>query len=285
MGEAGRKASLERKEVLEKTSEAILNIEGVDLAVLFGATAKEGGSTHDVDLAIGVKPSADRFHTLSSVVLSVSRALGVFEDRIDVIDLDRTRIDLKREVVKSGLVLFDRGSRWKELVEEVTAKSPAYSELKDLSIREWLSSPDPSSINVEVVKRRLEFVRGEMDFLRERVLAQSSEEVRESPEMRRLLERGFQLTVEAMLDVCRHVVSAKGWGPAYTYADYVERMKEKGALPEQVSSKLIAFIGIRNIIVHRYLDVDYGKLYAETEELERLEKEFEVCIVNLLKET
>ena len=278
-----KSTSLGREEVLRKASKAIANVEDVDLAVLFGATAKKGSSLHDVDIAVWLTGGADRLRTLANVVLSVSNALGVLEDRIDVVDLDRAGIDLKKEIVESGLVLFDRSDRLKILVEEVTAKHPVYSELESFSIREWLSSSDPSSINVEVIKRRLEFVKAETDFLRGKVLAHRPEEIRESPELKRLLERGFQLVVEAMLDICRHIVSAKGWGPAYTYTDYIERMKERGALAERISTKLVRFIAIRNIVVHRYLEVDYGELYSESGELEKLGKEFEVCIANLLK--
>jgi uncharacterized protein YutE (UPF0331/DUF86 family)/predicted nucleotidyltransferase len=283
-GASLNKTSERVKPILKKASRAVANVEGVDLAVLFGAAAKEGSSSHDVDIAIWLAEGADRLRTLSNVVLSVSRALGVLEDKVDVVDLDRAGIDLKKEIVESGLVLCDKNDRWERLVGEVTANHPAYSELRSLSIREWLSSSDPSSINVGVVKRRLEFMKVEMDFLKGRVLSHNPGEVQESPELRRLLERGFQLVVEAMLDVCRHIVSAKGWGPAYVYADYIERMKEKGVLTEEMSSKLVRFIAIRNIIVHRYLDVDYGGLYSEAMELERSGREFEVRIANLLKQ-
>lgn len=283
MGKVETRIPLVKEEVLEKTSEILRNIEEVNLAVLFGAIVEEGSSAHDVDLAIGVKQGADRPRTLSSVIVSISRALEVFEDRIDVIDLDRAEIDLKREIIKSGRVLLDREDQWEKLVQEVTAKSPAYSELRDLSVREWLSSNDPSSIDAEVIKRRMEFVKREVDFLRSRVISENFEDVKESPELKRLLERGFHLTVEAMLDTCRHIVSAKGWGPAYTYADHVEKMKEEGGLPEEVGSKLIAFISIRNIIVHRYLDVDYEELYIKSKELAELSEKFETCVTDLLK--
>lgn len=269
----------EKREVLEKASQVLSRLEEVELAVLFGSAAK-GGSPHDVDLAIAVKPGVDKLRVLSGVVLAFARALGMPEDRVDVVDLDRAGIDLKREVVRSGVVLVDRGNKWGELIKEATLESPTYSELLDLSLKEWLSSPNPpSSINPEVVKRRLEFARGEVDFLKQRVLPRGLE-VERSPELRRLLERGFQLVVEAMLDVCRHVVSAKGWGPAYTHADCVERLRERGGLPERVSSKLLEFIGIRNVIIHRYLEVDYSQLRSKAEELG---EEFERWAVGLLK--
>lgn len=85
-----------------------------------------------------------------------------------------------------------------------------------LSIREWLSSRDPTSVDLEVVKRRVDFIKSEASFLEEYVLSKSPSEVEGSPVLRRLLERGYHPIVEALLDVCRRIAPPMVGGPCFT---------------------------------------------------------------------
>jgi len=266
---------------IERLRERLGRVRGLAFAAIIGSVARRGYSHHDVDVAVKAR-AEDKYSVLLDVLDAVSEALGVSADRVDLVDLDRADLDLKRAVLEGGVVLVDRGYLG-QLAREVARRYPEYHEYRELSLREWLSSSDPSSVDAGVVKRRLDFIRSEVEFMEQYVLSRSAEEVRGSPVLRRLLERGYQLVVEAMVDVCRHVASAKGWGPAFSARDFVERCVERGVLSAEVGREVARAIALGNIIVHRYLDVDYERLYAEARGLARLAREFERQVVEFVR--
>ena len=185
---------------LRRLKECLEGIPEVELAAIVGSLASRGYSQHGVDVA--VKGGGDKYECILRVVDGVARALNLDPEVIDVIDLDRADPEFKRGLVESGIVLVDQGLL-KEVVREVVQLYPEYHEYRAMSIREWLSSRDLASIDLDLVKRRL-------DFLEQYVLSRSVDEVKSSPTLKRLLEQSYQLTVEAVVDTCRHIVSARG---------------------------------------------------------------------------
>ena len=158
-------------------------------------------------------------------------------------------------------------------------------EYTNLSIREWLTSKNPSSVDILVIKRRVDFIKSEIDFLEKQVLSRNISEVSLSPIFKRLLERSYQLVIEAIINICRHIVSTKGWGTACTSKDFISKCIEHGVIPKVLGEKLIRHIAMRSIIVHRYLDIDYKKLYIEARELAIITREFEKNITNFLRKS
>jgi len=74
-----------------------------------------------------------------------------------------------------------------------------------------------------------------------------------------------------------------GWGPCFTASECFKRIAEKNVIPEQLVKELIKRMKVRNIIIHRYLGVDYEELYKDTHKLISLTQEFEEHIVKFLR--
>lgn len=255
----------------------------VAYAALFGSIVSKGFSHHDIDLAIKVSSACeDKYAVILNVVDAVSRVLGVDPDVLDIVDLDRAGLEVKRRVALEGLILVDRGYL-REMLMELISAYPEYSEYKSLSISEWLHAGDPSSIDFSIVKSRMDFAKNEASFLEEYVLSKSRVEVEASPVLRRLLERGFQIIVEAAIDICRHIVSAKGWGGAFTVISFIEECGKRGVVSREVGEELMRMVKLRNIIIHRYLEVDYSKLYDEAGELIGYIRELEKQLTEFLR--
>ncbi|MEM0481364.1 MAG: HepT-like ribonuclease domain-containing protein [Nitrososphaerota archaeon] len=268
-------------EFVEKIREVVKGFGDVVFAAVFGSALREGRAPHDIDLAVTV--SGDKYDVLCSLVEEISTRLKVPADLIDIVDLDRADIRIKKEVVTKGIVLVDRGNLLEKLVKEVSERYPYYAEIVRVNVEEWLSLPNPSEVNIEVVMSRMGFAKDEVGFLDEHVLSKGLVEVSRSPVLRRLLERGCQLIVEALTDVCRHIASAKGWGPALSYADYMRLCTEHGVISPELGNELAKAITLRNIIVHRYLEVDYAKLYEEAERLKQIVQKFEAQVRDYIK--
>jgi len=272
---------LDRKEVIAKLRQLLANFPEVVFAALFGTLATKGFSYHDADIAVKVE-AEDKYATLAALVDRASKALGV-EEAIDVVDLDRADPTLKARILEEGLVIVDRKGFREKLLRELGQVPPDYWEYASLSLKEWLRSDNPTSIDVEVVKARIDFIKSEAEFLEEYVMSKDFTEVESSPILRRLLERGYQLIVEALINICRYVASAKGWRTAGTAKDYILECRRHGVIQAALAEELTRHMTLRNIIVHRYLTIDYERLYEETQKLLKHATDFEKCIHDFIR--
>jgi uncharacterized protein YutE (UPF0331/DUF86 family)/predicted nucleotidyltransferase len=269
-------------DMLSRVRNVLNGVKSVAFACLFGSLVTGGKSHHDIDIAVKVL-GKDKYKVLCSLVKELSKSLGVKEEMIDLVDLDRADLELKKEIIVHGIILLDHIDYEKTLVNEINAKYIEYDEIQKANIGEWVKSDDPSNVNVSIVKRRIDFAKNELQFIRKYVLSKSVDEVENSQVLKRLLERSFHLILESILDVCRHIVSVMGWGPVLSYSDVIEECFKHGIISEDLKEKILAYIRLRNIIIHRYLEVDYKELYMETKELKKILTLFEKQVLNFIK--
>lgn len=74
------------------------------------------------------------------------------------------------------------------------------------------------------------------------------------------IERGLQITIQAILDVGSHILSdykANGWK---AYKEIPLKLHEQGIITKSLAKKIALMAGLRNILVHEYLEVDTKKL-------------------------
>jgi uncharacterized protein YutE (UPF0331/DUF86 family) len=55
-----------------------------------------------------------------------------------------------------------------------------------------------------------------------------------------------------MLDICRHIVSAKRLGLAEYYSDYPLRIAEANMMDTQMAVSISKLARLRNILIHEY---------------------------------
>jgi len=268
--------------VLDEIRRIVSGIEGLEFVALFGSLAERGKFIHDVDVAVKAS-GKDKYSAFCKVVGGLSEGLNVREEQVDIVDLDRADLRVKKEVVVKGIVLLDRAGYRRRLIKEVNAKYAEYDELQKISVNEWIESDNPSSVNLNIVKRRIDFAKAEVQFLKENVLCKGIVEVENSPVLQRLMERSYHLSIEAILDVCRHITSSMGWGPALSYYDFIDLCFKHKVIDEGLKENVVRDVLLRNIIIHRYLEVDYRKLYEESAKLEGIVKEFEKQVLSFIR--
>lgn len=57
------------------------------------------------------------------------------------------------------------------------------------------------------------------------------------------------------------MIADRGWGQPGTYREAFETLAEKGVLPGPLAERMAGWAGLRNILVHLYLEVDHERLY------------------------
>lgn len=89
-----------------------------------------------------------------------------------------------------------------------------------------------------------------------------------APEQRRdalyelAAERGVHVVIEAILDVGHHVLAGRGLPVPATYRDVIPALVSNGVLAPELGARLDGMAGMRNILVHDYVDVDSSYVWA-----------------------
>jgi uncharacterized protein YutE (UPF0331/DUF86 family) len=74
-------------------------------------------------------------------------------------------------------------------------------------------------------------------------------------------ERWTQVAVEACVDLAHHLIADRGWPTPATHRDAFRILAEQGVLDGALATRMAGWAGLRNLLVHLYLDVDHGRLH------------------------
>jgi len=74
-------------------------------------------------------------------------------------------------------------------------------------------------------------------------------------------ERWLQLAAESVLDLANHLISERGGRTPESYRDSIRVLAEEGVLPEELASCIEAWAGLRNVLIHLYLEVDHETIW------------------------
>lgn len=78
------------------------------------------------------------------------------------------------------------------------------------------------------------------------------------PDTHHLAERYLQLAVEAALDIAHHIIADRGYGVPASYREAFAILSRHGVMPPALSMRLQWWAGIRDMLVHGYLESDHG---------------------------
>ena len=70
--------------------------------------------------------------------------------------------------------------------------------------------------------------------------------------------------VEAICNLCRHILAKKVLIAVEEYMETIIRMQEKGFLSEEVVNQLVPLIKLRHQLIHGYWKTDDQRLFLET---------------------
>jgi uncharacterized protein YutE (UPF0331/DUF86 family) len=66
--------------------------------------------------------------------------------------------------------------------------------------------------------------------------------------------------IEASIDIANHIISVKGYRRAGSYSELFLILKEEGVLDEELAERLSDMARFRNLLVHRYGEVDDNRV-------------------------
>ena len=86
-------------------------------------------------------------------------------------------------------------------------------------------------------------------------------EIKENLQLQWILRYGLFESIQIVIDISCHLVTKYNLGNPKTYGECVEILRKEDYLQVSVADKLIGMIGLRNLLIHEYVEVDIKKLY------------------------
>jgi len=117
----------------------------------------------------------------------------------------------------------------------------------------------------EEIYSKLEDLKKYVQFLRS-YQSHRKEELRENYTLRGAVERYLQLALECTLDIGEMIISIKGFTKPERYREVIEILGEEGILPKEFAERFAPSMGFRNILVHKYAEVDLDELYRHLQD-------------------
>lgn len=87
-----------------------------------------------------------------------------------------------------------------------------------------------------------------------------------------LAERHLQLAIQSAIDVASHLLAEQSAVTPEGYGETFALLAGEGIIDANLAARLRSAAGLRNILVHGYLDVDPALLWAQLAELTDLER-------------
>ncbi|NWF93011.1 MAG: DUF86 domain-containing protein [Syntrophaceae bacterium] len=122
-----------------------------------------------------------------------------------------------------------------------------------------------SNLDKEKILKYEAEIREAESILTEITSVDSDKFIRDSM-MIRAMKYTLIVLIEAICNICRHVLAKKSHIVVEEYMEAIIRMREKGFLSEETANRLIPLTKLRHQLIHGYWKTDDRRLYRETKE-------------------
>ena len=79
---------------------------------------------------------------------------------------------------------------------------------------------------------------------------------------------GLLESIQVVIDIACKLSSQYNLGNPKNYRACIELLQKHGYLSEKISQKVVGMVGLRNLLVHEYIEIDEEKLYQFLDHLD-----------------
>jgi uncharacterized protein YutE (UPF0331/DUF86 family) len=115
------------------------------------------------------------------------------------------------------------------------------------------------TVDREKIRQKLQYMREKLRKLK-RFQGMNLNDFRDDVINEDAAIRMLQVIIEAMLDICAHVIAREGWGLTRTYVDTIEVATRHGLIPNEMCETYANMARFRNRVVHLYDEVDPNEI-------------------------
>jgi len=139
-----------------------------------------------------------------------------------------------------------------------------------------------SSLNIRQVQQRLAHIRTSSARL-QRLVALGRAQFLLGPDHFAIAEHHLRRSLEAVLDIGRHLIAKQGWGIPPDDRGILVTLGQNGVLTQEFIQRRQGLAGYRNRLVHGYADVSPEELYEVLSEHLPDFAEFTQCIISYVE--
>lgn len=139
-------------------------------------------------------------------------------------------------------------------------------------------------VDDELVTRRLRELDRRLGALTSLAAAHDRDGYAADLALQAQVERHLQLAIQAAIDVAAHVVAQDTSSVPEDYGETFVILSQEGILGEELAGRLTDAAGLRNVLVHGYVDVDHDVVWSSLADLDDL-RDFASAIVVYLDHT
>ena len=116
-------------------------------------------------------------------------------------------------------------------------------------------------VNQSVVRNRIDLVYTSIKRLTE-IKRLTLQEFLADPDLFAVSEHHLRRALEAVLDIGRHIAAKEGWGHPQDYRSIFLVLGQHNVLPVEFARQISGMAGYRNRLVHGYAEVTPEEMYA-----------------------
>ncbi|MCK4763678.1 MAG: DUF86 domain-containing protein [Candidatus Aminicenantes bacterium] len=98
------------------------------------------------------------------------------------------------------------------------------------------------------------------------------EEIKKGKSTGWALKYGFLESIQIIIDISCHLVSKYNLGNPGTYRECIELLQKFNYINEELETKLIGMVGLRNLLSHEYKAIKIEKLYELLDHLKDIDE-------------
>ncbi len=96
-------------------------------------------------------------------------------------------------------------------------------------------------------------------------------------------EHALQVSIQAVVDICSYLVASLQAAMPSAYRELPQALSKEGIFPKEFADRLADMIGLRNVLVHEYMEVDLRTVHEMVRERLSDFDDFARCIVSYLE--
>lgn len=136
-------------------------------------------------------------------------------------------------------------------------------------------------IDKTLVEKKLSLLKHEINKIENMDI--TLEEVLEDEDIQDMIDRRMQVAIESCIDVATHLAAGMEL-PRQEYASDIFLLLGKNeVVSKDLAEKFVGAVGLRNILVHEYADVDYKLAYSNLDEKLQNLKQFAKEVLKFLE--
>ncbi len=98
----------------------------------------------------------------------------------------------------------------------------------------------------------------------------SQEEFQDDPFLRDIVERNLEIAAQCCIDISHRLILLENARKPANYYEAFLIMGEIGVLPADFARRIAPIAGLRNILTHEYLGIDWDHVYRNLENIDDL---------------